>query len=91
MTDYDPTPLEVKIDPDKYRVMTFFEAQRAMQEDRRRAMEEGPRTQAVLRDMKERERSRQAEEENRAEGERRRREAEAAKGWEEERARRRAL
>ncbi len=82
---------ERKIDPMKYAGMSPQDAERAMMEDRRRAIAEDPRTVAALQAVEDREREALFEERERAEEARQRREREAAARWEEERTRRRNL
>ena len=53
---------EFKIDPNKYAGMSPEEADRAMEEDRRKAIAEDPRTQAAIRGQRERQEAREAEE-----------------------------
>ncbi len=82
---------EYKIDPMKYAGLDPQDAERAMEEDRRRAIAEDPRTVALLQAVEERKRAEEAEERERAEEARQKREREAAARWEEERTRRRDL
>ncbi len=83
--------MEHKIDPSRYAGMSPQDAERAMMEDRRRAIAEDPATVAAREAMAEREREEEAEERERAEEARQRREREAATRWKEERMRRRNL
>ena len=84
MTDYDPTPVEHKIDPEKYRSMSLHEARLAEEEDRRRAINEDPRTQAILRDMEKRQTAERAEVRRQEDEARRQRELDAKAAWAEE-------
>lgn len=83
--------IEFKIDPEKYRGMTPYEAERAKEQDRRSAIAADPGVRQVKRETEERQRAQEAEERRQAEADRKRREQDAAQAWEEEYQRRRSL
>jgi hypothetical protein len=76
--------MEFKIDPEKYAGMSRAEAEAQMEEDRRRAINEDPRTVESFRAIDQWAAKQEAEERRQAEEARRHREAEAAAQWEEE-------
>ncbi len=77
-------PFEFKADPEKYRGMSAAQAQAAMVEDERRAINEHPAVVAARERMEERERAEKAEERRKANEARRQREADAEERWQEE-------
>lgn len=77
-----------KIDPEKYAGLSQEEAERRMEEDRVRAINEDPRTIAAFRALDERKAAQEAEERHQAENLRRQQGAEVAAQWEEEKERR---
>jgi len=82
---------EHKIDPERYKGMSAQDADRAMQEDEREALNQHPAVVAAREAMAEREREQEAEERRRAEEARQQRERDAEERWEQERTRRRNL
>ncbi len=66
---------EFKIDPEKYRGMSAAEAEAAMAEDERRAINEHPAVVAAKERIEERERQERAEEREKAKEARRQRQA----------------
>ena len=84
MTEYDTTPVEHKIDPEKYRGMSLHEARLAEEEDRRRAINEDPRTIAALQAVEERQAAERAEERRQENEARKQRELDAKAAWAEE-------
>jgi hypothetical protein len=78
-----------KIDPDKYRGLSLEEAQRRMEEDERRAINEDPRTVAAFARLDRLAAEEEAERQRLAEEAERQREAEVAAEWEREKESRR--
>jgi hypothetical protein len=79
---------EFKIDPNKYVGMSTEEAERAMEADRIRAINEDPRTIAAVRSAEHHDAERKAEQERLIEENRQRQQAKVAAEWENEKQRR---
>lgn len=75
---------DFKIDPEKYAGLSREEAERRMEEDRVRAINEGPHTIAGFRALDEWKAAEEAEKRRQAEEVRRQQEAAVAAQWEEE-------